>query len=239
MYRIFTAWWQGFDFAPEIVKACHRSLLSNIDSDIQVVSITDSNLFEYVELPGYIIDKYKAGFISRTHFSDIVRCFLLVHYDCIWVDATIYFTNKISKSIFYRDLFTHWKNGAKEDSRIINVWNMSYFGGKSDFPLFQFMYDFFCDYWKHEDMLISYLLIDHIMHIGYTRNSIIKRAFDACDEEFFPVDYFQKHFNDEYGDSLTEDLRKCGGYLKTTYKANPKMYTKDGNLTLWGKLLQN
>ena len=47
-----------------------------------VIVITEKNMYDYVSMPDFIIEKYKKGIISKTHFSEIVaeafRCSHLV-----------------------------------------------------------------------------------------------------------------------------------------------------------------
>lgn len=63
---IWWCWLQGLESAPPIVKAC------------------------------YILDKWKAGIISNTHFSDILCLELLTSRGGIWVDATVFVTGNES-----------------------------------------------------------------------------------------------------------------------------------------------
>lgn len=101
---IFVCWLQGMDNAPDIVKICYNSLLK-YHPDKEIIVITEDNYSQYVTLPQFIIDKYKNGNISRTHFSDLLRLELLIKYGGCWVDATAYFTAPIPDYVFDTDLF--------------------------------------------------------------------------------------------------------------------------------------
>lgn len=67
--RIFTLWLQGEENAPELVKACIRSMRHHCTQ--QLVVLDEKTLFEYIDLPTEIVEKYKAGKIRRAHFADI------------------------------------------------------------------------------------------------------------------------------------------------------------------------
>ena len=55
MKAIYTAWWQGFDNAPDAIRICHQSLVNAIkELDIELVSITYKNLDDYTDLPGLL-----------------------------------------------------------------------------------------------------------------------------------------------------------------------------------------
>ena len=53
MGNVYTAWWQGFENAPDSIKVCHRSLIKALQkTDVKLVSITSENLNNYCDLPG-------------------------------------------------------------------------------------------------------------------------------------------------------------------------------------------
>lgn len=61
----------------KIVKICLDSIKEH--SAGRVVEVLDlDNLGKYVEIPGYILKKYKESKISHQHFSDIVRSIYLM-----------------------------------------------------------------------------------------------------------------------------------------------------------------
>ena len=81
---IWQYWHQGKDNAPRIVKTCLKSVEKY--SENQTIKVLDKNdLYNYVELPSYIIEKFEKGIIPYTQYSDIVRCALLVKYGGNWI----------------------------------------------------------------------------------------------------------------------------------------------------------
>ena len=91
---IWILWLQGVENAPEIVKKCIKSI-KYYNGDKKIVVLTKDNLFDYIKLPKYIIEKWRKGIISNTHFSDIVRIELLYDYGGIWMDATTFCTSAV------------------------------------------------------------------------------------------------------------------------------------------------
>lgn len=87
--KIWFCWFQGLENAPQTVKTCYNSLKENI-RDREIIVITEENFGDYVEFPDYILEKYKKGVISRTHFSDLLRLELLIKYGGSWIDSTVY-----------------------------------------------------------------------------------------------------------------------------------------------------
>ena len=89
--RVWVLWLQGMDNAPELVRACHNSLLEYLP-DKQVTVLSEKTLDDFVDLPGYIRDKHKAGKIPMAQYSDLIRANLLVNHGGAWVDSTVLLT---------------------------------------------------------------------------------------------------------------------------------------------------
>lgn len=101
--KIFTIWQQGEENAPELVKACFRSIRKNCKQELVVLD--DENIFDYITLPDTIVQKYRAGKIGRAHFADICRVELLYEHGGIWMDATAFATAPIPDWIINQDFF--------------------------------------------------------------------------------------------------------------------------------------
>lgn len=100
---------QGIDNAPDIVKVCYQSIKKWMP-DRKIHVIDQNNLFEYVNLPDYIINKWKKEIISNTLFSDFIRLSVLTQFGGIWVDATVLMTGKLPDYIKNADFFMYQSN---------------------------------------------------------------------------------------------------------------------------------
>lgn len=119
---IWWCWLQGEDKIPELSSICLNSLKEKIP-DYKINIVTLDNLSEYVELPRIIYTKFKAGWISGAHFSDIIRLALLAKYGGIWIDSTVYCTdNKMIKTIENNNMFMY-QNLMSSNSNIIKMSN--------------------------------------------------------------------------------------------------------------------
>jgi hypothetical protein len=87
---IWWCWLQGADNAPQVARACLRSL-EKLGREIRVLD--RDNLSEYVTMPDHIIRKWQEGIIDNTHFADLVRLELLTERGGAWIDATAYCTD--------------------------------------------------------------------------------------------------------------------------------------------------
>lgn len=65
---IWWCWLQGIEQAPGIVKVCYNSLSPLKVNAYEVKVIDNTNWREYVELPGYIVEKWEKGRIPAAMF---------------------------------------------------------------------------------------------------------------------------------------------------------------------------
>lgn len=101
---IWIYWKQGFENAPDVVKACYKSVLK-YRGDWQLITLTEKNKDEYIQLPEFLERLHEAGEIGEANYSDIVRTMLLIQYGGIWLDATCLMTSEIPKEIEDADFF--------------------------------------------------------------------------------------------------------------------------------------
>lgn len=155
---IWVCWWQGEENAPIIVKRCISSL-HHYETEWNIQLITKENYLEYVTFPDYIVKKWEQGIVSNTHMSDLLRLELLTRYGGMWIDATVFLTDKIPAYIFEKKLFM-FKVMSKENHRVeYNSWLI--FSKKNNELLKTTRYLLY-KYWEKENKLREYFLL-HIM----------------------------------------------------------------------------
>lgn len=93
---IWICWFQGLENAPELVKKCYYSMVDNLFNH-KVILITSENMNNYVQFPDYIVSKWNEGKITHTHMTDLLRLELLIKYGGVWVDATVFCSEKEDK----------------------------------------------------------------------------------------------------------------------------------------------
>lgn len=130
---VWICWLQGKENAPELVQNCLQSIEYHL-SGKTIIYITADNFADYCTIPDYIIQKWKDGIITNTHFSDILRLALLTQHGGLWLDATVYMTGPLPAYItdgdffVYRDGFFNcdvinfgsWVIYAKPNNRLLN-----------------------------------------------------------------------------------------------------------------------
>ena len=84
--KLFLAWFQGWDHAPEVVTHCRRSWEYH-NPTWEIHFLDQDNLSDYIDLDDFS-NLYNT--VPLNGFSDIVRIHLLKKYGGVWADATCF-----------------------------------------------------------------------------------------------------------------------------------------------------
>ena len=107
---IFWCWFQGLEEAPKLYLSCLNSIKINC-KDYKIIIINETNIFDYADFPPYILQKYKEKYITKTHFSDLLRLELLIKHGGTWIDASVLIT-KYEEIFFNQSLFFFQENSG-------------------------------------------------------------------------------------------------------------------------------
>ena len=177
---IWIMWWQGEQNAPDLVKMCINSIRENANG-AEVVVITKHNYQEYADIPSYIIQKHEKGFISFAQLSDIMRVFLISKHGGLWLDATIYASKPIPVSIFSKQLYSLHTSLKKTPFIQNDRLHCFVLGGTPGSNPFMFEKEFLSDYWKSNDVIIDYYLLDYSIMFQYFNIPYVREIIDGLD----------------------------------------------------------
>lgn len=152
---VWICWLQGIEKAPKIVKDCYASVKYWLD-DKEIVVITEENYFQYVEIPHFIIKKWKDGMISNTHFSDLLRLELLIRHGGLWLDATTYLTGELPTYVEENSFFVY-RNGW-QDLEMIHVGSWLIYSKYTNNKLLIETRDLLYKYWSKMNYMKNYFL---------------------------------------------------------------------------------
>lgn len=210
---IWVCWLQGIENAPKIVQGCYKNLLKYAGNR-EVILVTEENMFDYVQFPDYIMKKYEKGYITKIHFSDLLRTELLVKYGGIWIDSTVLLTSEIPQIFFERPLFLFSKESFC-DSRHF-YYDSWFIVAQKNNRILRAVKSLLFKYHRENDYLIDYFLW-HICLILVAEkyecdiNNILGIA--ELDSNFLQYN-FDKRFDQEYWKYLTDKTT----IHKLTYK---------------------
>ena len=152
--RIFSIWLQGEQSAPDIVKACWRSVRAN--SSRELVVLDSGSLGDWIELPPHVTDKWRRGLIKPAHFTDICRVALLYRYGGYWMDATDFLPAELPEWIDERDFFVYM-SGERLRGWYAYIQNCFIRARKGNYLLALWL-NAMLVYWSHEDSAIDYFV---------------------------------------------------------------------------------
>lgn len=209
--NLWVCWLQGIDNAPDIVKKCYHSIKRWMP-DRQIHVLDQNNLFEYVNLPNYVVNKWRSGLISNTLFSDFIRLSVLTQFGGIWVDATVFMTGELPNYIKDSNFFMYQSNNYD----IAKVGESWFIKANSHNRILQVTLDLMNEYWRKENKIRDYFLMFIFM----------KMASDKYPEDMenmpkipasVPI-LMQKYLEIAYNQEIYQELCKISSVHKLTYK---------------------
>ena len=209
--KVWWCWLQGEENAPELCKACLESLRKNL-KDREIIVITENNLWDYVDFPDFIKEKYEKGIITRTHFSDLLRLELLTRHGGTWIDSSVYCTGD-GKEIFDVPLFMYenWKRG--DVSVVTSSWLISSEIGN---PILCATRDLLYKYWREYDFMLHYF----IFHIFF---KIATEKYEQDWDEVYrfsnlPPHVLQFELFEKYSEKRKKQIERMSDFHKLSQK---------------------
>lgn len=177
---IWVCWWDGAEYAPELVRSCINSILKNADSH-PVKIITRDNYRGYVNIPLEIIKKWEKGYIGAANFADILRCSLLYKYGGIWLDATIFMSGGFPEELYGRNFYSFKRHQADDAVKYVakGRWGSYFLAAGKNNPLMGFARDMQYAYWSTAYKIIDYGLIDYCIDLAYRELSMCREMIDG------------------------------------------------------------
>ena len=211
--KLWWCWLQGEQHAPPLCKIALASLRRHMpNKDITIID--SKNLSSFTDIPGFIIDKWKAGIISNTHFSDILRLDLLCQHGGLWLDATVLCT-QYPYEVFERPLFVYKNIMQNDASCILSNWAIS--AEKNNTILIETRKLLYA-YWKSNNYLQHYF----IFHFIFT---LVVEKYPKLWEEIpcysnIPPHIMQFELTREFSSSRFEELKRISNLHKLTHHIN-------------------
>lgn len=214
--RAFTIWFQGEENAPELVKACFRSMRHNLKQELVVLD--ETTLFDWITLPDYIVEKWKKGEIPHTQFSDICRVALLYEHGGLWFDATDFITAPVPQYIMDQDCFLFMAGNKIRGSYAFI--QSCFIRGRKGNPLLGIWREADYIYWKNENSRIDYfvhhLLFKLATEVNPTARELIAGMPHVDQDPTHAL--WGEHCMDKYSEQDFHRLTDDSFFQKTNYK---------------------
>lgn len=212
---IWICWLQGENNAPDIVKACIKSVRKQM-SESEIVLLTNDNLKQYISFPDYIFEKKEKGYIANAQFSDLIRLNLLSRYGGIWIDATVYLTKPLSKQITDTSFFAYHSNIHLKN----NNWLLQ---ASSNNFLINNMQNLLLEYWKYENRMLNYFVYHLFFDLMIEENSVCREEWQKV-PLLYDTDCYELAENllEPFNEDKLKKIKQDNSVHKLTYK-----YKKD------------
>lgn len=179
---IWFMWLQGIEKAPALCRANYH-YLQRVFSD-SVILITADNLFSYIDLPDFIIDKWEKGTISNTHFSDIIRIQLLCTYGGTWIDSTVVVKKEFMHQLPEFQIPQTFKPGRNGNSIPVSNW---FIHAPQKNRFIMRVRDLLFTYWSKKNYAMDYFIFHHFM-------VIVSQEMDGYLDRIPPLDNTLPHY---------------------------------------------
>ncbi|MDO4557098.1 MAG: capsular polysaccharide synthesis protein [Lachnospiraceae bacterium] len=159
---VWVCWMQGMNQAPELVHRCYESLKKNLPHK-KIIVIDENNIFDYVTMPDYIVQKWRDGIMGTAHFTDLLRLELLIKYGGYWIDATVLCTD--GKMLEYIDkeplfMYSFYYFGFNPEIMETNNW---FIYSTTNSNVLCLQRELLYQYWKEENRAVNYFLFHIFM----------------------------------------------------------------------------
>ena len=239
---IWQYWGQGCstDAMPEIVRICFQSVEYYCGDDYTIIRLSDENLLDYIDLPDFVVDKWRKGVFNRTFFSDMLRLCLLRCYGGVWLDVTILLTGKLPSSYLQDDFFMFQRDKSELHKQFWEKSYAYYWGwGKSfkvklltsiifaakDSRMIAILTDLMLFFWKTQSKIPNYFFFQILF------NQLVCGPFRslncALESDVYPH-IMQTKINNQYPWISFQELLSLVSIHKMTYFSAEKLaYLKE------------
>lgn len=223
--KIWVCWLQGEKNAPEIVKKCIESV-RNHSNGSSVIVVDNSNIEQFVRLPDYIYKKLEKGYISNTHFSDILRVVLLSKHGGIWIDATVFLTGNLPDEITKNPFFAWHCNSYVKNNNWLLVSSHNHILTNSIKTLL-------LEYWKYENKAVDYFFYHMFFDLMVEQNQGLLKEWEKV-PVIYDTDGYNMPMLTKYNNNAWLEITAKNSIHKLSYRYDE---TANKNGTFLEKIL--
>ena len=214
---VWVFWWQGENALPYPIDICIRSIKEQINNrEIHVV--TRDNIFEFIEVPDFMLRKVESGDMSYAHFADYIRVCLLEKYGGLWIDSAFFLVNNIGDKINGYKFYSIKHGGRRPWVASYDLWSISLLACAPHYRLMIIMKKLFEAYWSREKVEIAYLFSDYMISLVYDLDAGFRNDIAAMPDN--NLDCFIMHVigDETVDDEKLKKLTNENDLFQLTYK---------------------
>ncbi|MCR5565555.1 MAG: capsular polysaccharide synthesis protein [Clostridiales bacterium] len=233
---IWTAWLQGEENAPEVIRITIASMRRYANGH-PVVVISNDNVDRYIDLPQTIKRKHESGVMGHAHYADVIRMMILEKYGGLWLDATMLLHEPIPEEAFRRPFYSMGfrnTNGEKYISK--NKWLVRVIGGEPNSVYLAQISRMLCGFWEEHNIAIDYFVFDYLVFILYKYDDSFRSIINELPQMEQFTNAMAKIINEPFDQRKIEELYIQGQLYTLTYRKKYSRQTAEGHMTFYGYL---
>lgn len=232
---IWTAWLQGEEKAPEVIKLTIRSM-RKFAQDHRVIVITHDNIENYISLPSVIRQKYTEGFIGNAHYADIIRMMILAKYGGIWLDATVLLHEPFEETVFSSLFFsTATDPGGRRSMKYVSDhrWIVGIIGGNEGSPYLSVISKMLVSFWQEHNIPIDYFVFDYLIAVLYQNDKGFRSTVDSLGKQRKSPYALKSVINEPFDESVFGEMMASHGVYILPYRNEYRRTTAEGYKTYY------
>lgn len=213
--KIWICWFQGLKNAPDIVKACVKSIKTHFPQN-DIIILTKETISDYIDVPDFISEKIGKS-ISLTHYSDIVRIMLLNKYGGLWLDSTVLCTSSnFYESIKNLPLFVYRNIDMLRRDVVPIVAENWLIYAQSNQKILLMTQKLLFEYWKNESSIVNYFFFHLFFSMAAEKYADDWKSVPVFSE--VPPNIMGFELGEKYNESRWNQLLKMSDFHKLSYK---------------------
>lgn len=219
--NVWIFWYQGWENAPQIVKDCRVTTERYLSGEkYNVHYLTKENYTSFVKFPEWIMEKVSSGDITLTEFSNLIREALLYEFGGIWMDATMFMQEPLDEKIMDFRYYTI-KRPPDHPMFCISRHRWSTFfvtTNQCKTPFYREMLILNMEYWKREDGIFDYLILDYFMAVILRNHPDMAKEWEDIPGNNAESLFIENNLNNKYDPDKWSEITKENSLFKVTYK---------------------
>ena len=236
---IWTAWLQGEENAPEVIRITLASMRENANGH-PVIVISNENVEQYIDIPKAIKTKHESGKMSHAHYADVIRMMILAKYGGLWLDATTFLSKPISEDAFKASFYSvGFKNVSAGKYISGGKWLVGLIGGKKGSIYISFISEMLSFYWKEHQVPIDYFVYDYLIWNLYQNDKSFCSLIESLPRMEYHTNALRRIINESFDKGRMESLLIDKQIYILSYRGEYTKKTPEGNMTLYGYLFNH
>ena len=192
--------------------------------DYKINVVTIKNIADFVGFPNHIVEKFNAGKITPTHFSDLLRLELLINHGGIWVDSTVLSTGR-EQNFLRESLFIFQSTWRNSPAHLGSNW---FIVSQKGNPILKTTRDLLYKYWEDHDELGAggfYFIFHCMFHLAASKYPELWAkvpVFSNVPPHVLQFEFFQKYNPDRFA-----QIKNMSHFHKLTWKYPPALLTPE------------